>query len=111
MRRVNKAIKTSDPNTDDNGWLLGWKKRPRGTLHHDVWRGPAYQLVGRRMINVTPIRGWWGSSSQIEPQDVPVRFSLIVSIRTPETKNDLVVEMRAAVPANLLVDVPSLIKV
>jgi len=111
LRRVNKAIKTSDPNTDDNGWLLGRKKRPRGTLHHDVWRGPAYQLVGRRMINVTPIRGWWGSSSQIEPQDVPVRFSLIVSIRTPETKNDLVVEMRNAVPANLLVDVPSLIKV
>ena len=111
LRRVNKAVTTLDPDTDDNGWLLGWKKRVRGTLHHDIWRGPAYQLVGRRLINVTPIRGWWAVSSQIEPQDVPVRFSLIVSIRTAETENDLVAEVRNAVPARLLVDVPSLIRV
>ena len=112
LRRVNRAVTTRDSDTDDNGWLLGWRKRVRGgTLHHDVWRGPAYQLVGRRLINVTPVRGWWAVSSQIEPQDVPVRFSLIVSIRTPDTENDLVAEVRNAVPAHLLVDVPSLISV
>lgn len=111
LRRVNKAVTTLDPNTNDNGWLLGWRKRIRGTLHHDVWRGPAYQLVGRRLINVTPMRGWWAASSAIEPQEIPVRFSLIVSIRTPQTVNDLVAEVRNAVPAGLLVDVPSLVRV
>ncbi len=111
QRRFNKAIATTDPTADDPGWLLGWKKRIRGTLHHDVWKGPAYQLAGRRMISVTPIRGWWAVSSMIEPADVPVRFSLIVSIRTPATANDLVAEVRAAVPVSLLVDVPSLVTV
>ena len=111
LKRMNKAIISHDPNADDSGWLLGWKKRLRGTLHHDIWRGPAYQLVGRRLIGVSPIRGWWAVSSHIQPQDLPVRFSLIVSIRTPETKNDLVTEVRNSIPARLLVDVPSLIKV
>lgn len=111
MRRMNKAIISHDPNTDDNGWLLGWKRRLRGTLHHDIWRGPAYQLVRRRLINVSPIRGWWAVNSNFQPEDVPVRFSLIVSIRTPETNNDLVTEVRNTIPAHLLVDVPSLIKV
>jgi len=111
MSRVNRAVTTFDPNTDDDGWLLGWRKRNRGTLHHDIWRGPAYQLIGRRLINVTPIRGWWAASSHIEPEEVPVRFSLIVSIRTPETQNDLVAEVRNAVPADLLIDVPSLVRV
>lgn len=112
-RRVNKAVTTFDPAGEDDGWMLKGGprgKRARGTLHQDIWHGPAYRLVGRRMINVTPIRGWWANSSQIEPADVPVRFSLIVSIRTPATKNDLVTEVRSLIPAELLVDLPSLVR-
>lgn len=111
MRRLNRAVSTQDPQGDDDGWILGWRKRGRGTLHHDVWRGPAYQLIGRRLISVSPMRGWWASNQQIQAADVPVRFSLIVSIRTPETVNDLVTEVRNAIPAGLLVDVPSVIRV
>lgn len=110
QRRVNRAMGSSmEPAGDDDGWLLGRDRRARGTLHHDLWEGPAYQLVGRRMITVTPMRGWWANSNHIEPADVPVRFSLIVSIRTPATANDLVAETRALIPAKLLVDVPSVI--
>jgi hypothetical protein len=111
LRRVNRAISNSDQAGQDDGWLLGRRKRSRGTLHHDIWKGPAYRLVGRRQVSVAPIRGWWATSSQIEPADVPVRFSLIISIRTPETANDLVAEARAAIPASALVDVPSIIAV
>jgi len=111
-RRVNKAVTTMDPAGEDDGWMLqggSRGKRARGTLHHDIWRGPAYRLVGRRMINVTPVRGWWANSPLIAPADIPVRFSLIVSIRTPATTNDLVSEVRSLIPANLLVDVPALV--
>lgn len=111
MRRLNRAVSTQDPQGDDEGWILGLKKRPRGTLHHDVWRGPAYKLVGRRLISVSPMRGWWASNSQMQPADVPVRFSLIVSIRTPQTVNDLVAEVSSTIPARLLVEVPSVITV
>ncbi|WP_167393456.1 S8 family peptidase [Azospirillum oryzae] len=110
QRRVNRAISAPEPAGEDLGWLLGPKRRTRGTLHHDVWRGPAYQLVGRRMINVTPIRGWWATNQQVSPENVPVRFSLIVSIRTPETTNDLVTEVRNLIPARVLIDMPSVIR-
>lgn len=113
MRRVNRAVVTSDPNVDDEGWLLGWKKRIRGTLHHDIWRGPAYQLAGRGAINVTPVRGWWALSARHQKAEVAVPFSLIVSIRTPETANDLVAETRSLIETrNInLVDIPALVSV
>lgn len=111
LRRVNRAISTSDLAGRDDGWLLGRRRRARGTLHHDIWKGPAYRLVGRRQVSVAPIRGWWAASSQIEPADLPVRFSLIISIRTPETANDLVAEARAAILTSAIVDVPSVIEV
>ena len=111
MRRVNRAVITTDPSVDDEGWLLGSKKRVRGTLHHDVWRGPAYQLFGRRMINVAPVRGWWALSAKYNKAEVAVPFSLIVSIRTPETEIDLVTETRSLIQAKNLLDVPSLVTV
>lgn len=110
--RINKAVYAPyAPDSEDNGWLLGANRRSRGTLNHDIWSGPAYQLVGRRLFTVSPIRGWWANASHFAPADIPVRFSLIVSIRTPANENDLVIEARAAVPAGVLLDVPSVIRV
>jgi hypothetical protein len=110
LSRVNRAVTSHEPQGVDDGWLLGRDYRVRGTLHHDQWHGPAYQLVRRRMITVTPMRGWWATNPVNEPANLPVRFSLIVSIRTPETANDLVAEARSLIPANLLVELPSVIK-
>ncbi|QXT34861.1 S8 family peptidase [Sphingomonas sanguinis] len=111
QRRVNRAVAGDSSTADDAGWLLGWQRRNRGTVHQDVWRGPAYQLVGRRLVNVMPVRGWWAAGRRVEKADVPVRFSLITSIRTPTVRGDLMVEMRNAVPAGLLVDVPAVVAV
>ncbi len=112
IRRVNRAAAAaSGHGGEDDRWLLGTRKRARGTLHQDVWRGPAYELVNGRVVNVLPVRGWWGNDRRIGAQDRSVRFSLIVSVRTPETRNDLVVEAMSAVPTGLLVDVPSVVAV
>lgn len=110
LRRVNRAVTSHEPQGADDGWLLGRDRRVRGTLHHDIWQGPAYQLVSRRVITVTPTRGWWATNPQVEPADLPIRFSLVVSIRTPATANDLVAEVRSLIPAGLLVDLPSVVR-
>jgi len=109
-RRVNRAVEAVGGYSADDGWLLGWRKRNRGTLHHDVWTGPAYKLVERNVLTVTPSRGWWASNPETPPANVAVPFSLVVSIRTPETVNDLVTEVSARIPARLLVDVPSVVR-
>lgn len=111
QRRRNRAIGGNVSMADDAGWLLGWQKRNRGTVHHDVWKGPAYQLVGRRMVNVLPMRGWWAAGRRVQKADVPVRFSLITSIRTPAIHSDLMIEMQNAVPTGLLVDLPAIVTV
>jgi hypothetical protein len=43
--RVNELAPAAGPTsqTNDDGWVLGALNRHRGTLHHDVWRGPAHQ--------------------------------------------------------------------
>ena len=86
----------------DDGWLLGSNNRHKGTLHHDVWKGPAFKLMERGGISVLPVRGWWGDTASFARFEKPVHFSLVVTIRTPATDGiDLVVEAAAAVnPAN-----------
>jgi hypothetical protein len=79
--------------------------RHRGTLHHDVWRGPAHQLVQRDGISVHPVRGWWGDTRSFDRFDREVNFSLVVSIRTPEAGGgDLFAEVAGAVNPSLLVE-------
>jgi hypothetical protein len=86
--------------TDDDRWLLGRFKN-RGTLHQDIWTGPAYELVDRDAICVAPNNGWW--SGEAEADERIVNFSLIVTVSSPEVKARLFTETLAKVPANKLV--------
>jgi hypothetical protein len=95
----------------DPGWLLGSTASHRGSLHQDVWRGPAYQLADRDGISVAPIGGWWQDRSDLDRYRRPVNFSLIVSLRVPVSGTNLVTEtVRAATP-NVVVESPVVIEV
>ncbi len=111
--RLNLAIAAGAESSvaDDPGWLLGARHKARGIAHQDVWRGPAYMLEGRRGVSVAPIRGWWRDRPALLPEDRTVRFSLIASIRTPETANDIWNEVAVGIPAAIRVDVPSVVSV
>src|SRR5262249_50196061 len=87
----------------DDGWLLSGFTQ-RGTLVQDIWRGPAYRLAERDGISIAPIRGWWGDMTELDNYERPVHFSLIVSIRTPETSGDLMVDVSNRIPTGVLVD-------
>jgi hypothetical protein len=93
VSRINKAAETSDEgpvtDTSDSSWLLGAKKRHRGSLHQDEWTGTAADLASRGMIAVYPATGWWRTRRRLEKHDVPARYSLIVSIRTEQNEVDL----------------------
>lgn len=101
--RFNRAVAGDGEDGDDSGWLLGPRLKSRGTLHQDIWNGPAYMLEGRNGVSVAPIRGWWGDRPAMHPEDRAVPFSLIVSITTPAVEADLYTEALARVPAGRLV--------
>jgi Subtilase family len=104
--RVNALADEGEPieDTSDDGWVLGAAGRHRGTLHHDIWTGPALRAGGRGGISVLPVRGWWGDTRSFERDGRSVNFSLVVSIRTPEAGGgDLFTEVAAKIkPANLV---------
>jgi hypothetical protein len=93
VARINAAVarEEEDDQSDavDQNWILGDRKRHRGSLHQDIWRGTAAELANRGFLAVYPAKGWWRTRPAQERYDLPARYSLVVSIRTPQTEVDL----------------------
>ncbi|WP_240794560.1 S8 family peptidase [Azoarcus sp. DD4] len=93
VARVNAAAKREDEgdpvDPKDPDWYLGDRQRHRGSLHQDVWEGTAADLASRGFIAVYPSTGWWRTRPALERYDLPVRYSLVVSLRTEQVEVDL----------------------
>jgi len=108
VARINAAATREDDGdaiqSKDSQWLLGDQQRNRGSLHQDVWRGTTAELANRNFMAVYPASGWWRERKALERYDLPARYSLLVSIRTPHTEVDLytpvaqMVAQKVAVP-------------
>lgn len=109
VARINSAAarENEDDSIDskDTNWTLGDRQRHRGSLHQDIWQGTAAELAGRGFIAVYPAKGWWRTRQAQERYDLPARYSLIVSIRTPETNVDLYTPIAQQVAAQNAVPV------
>jgi hypothetical protein len=84
-RRVNKAAREQS----DTRWILGTDLRDRGSLHSDLWRGPASDLARRGVVAVYPVSGWWKDREHLERYHRTAKFALVVSIVTPPTNIDI----------------------
>jgi hypothetical protein len=109
VARINAAAEREDDGDPidprDPDWILGDRQRHRGSLHQDIWRGTAAALANRGFIAVYPAKGWWRTRPAQERYDLPARYSLIVSIRTPETDVDLYTPIAQQVAAQAAVPV------
>lgn len=105
VARINAAAaqeengENSDPK--DLSWVLGDRQRNKGSLHQDIWSGTAADLANRGQLAVYPAAGWWRTRPKLERFDLPARYCLLISIRTPETETDLynAVAQKIEVPA------------
>ncbi|WP_404326299.1 S8 family peptidase [Cobetia sp. UIB-001] len=82
----------NDNNTskgNDNNWTIGPKNRHRGSIHSDIWVGSAAELASRGMVGICPTMGWWRTRKKFGRYENDVRYTLIVSIKSPETNIDL----------------------
>ena len=93
--RINRAARdegmasSSSSSTESDNWLLGTNLRKLGSLHSDRWTGTAAELAERGYIAVYPVIGWWRERHHLERWSKRARYSLVVSIRTPEEEVDL----------------------
>ncbi len=109
VARINAAAEREDDgdpiDPKDPNWVLGDRQRHRGSLHQDIWQGTAAELANRGFVAVYPTKGWWRTRQAQERYDLPARYSLIVSIRTPETGVDLYTPIAQQVAAQIAVPV------
>ncbi|MBZ0144628.1 MAG: S8 family peptidase [Rhodocyclaceae bacterium] len=74
---------------DDPGWSIGPMQRNQGSVHSDRWTGSAADLASRGHLAVFPVGGWWKERANLERWRRDVRYSLIVTIRTPGVDVDI----------------------
>ena len=107
LARINAAAAMEEneqhTNHQDPEWWLGEQQRHKGSLHQDVWEGTAAELASRGYLAVYPAMGWWRTRQKLERYDFPARYSLIVSVRTPETGIDLYNAVAAKIQAPIVI--------
>lgn len=92
-RRINRIVRDEEGGATTTGdsaeWLLGPTLRTRGSVHSDIWEGTAADLAERDHIAIFPVGGWWKERHHLGRWNSTAKYSLIVTIRTPEEKVDL----------------------
>lgn len=89
--RVSKDAQDDDyeaTGAGEVGWRLG-RRRNRGSIHSDMWTGSAADLANRYDLAIFPVGGWWKERPHLERWGSSIRYTLIVSIRTPSTEVDI----------------------
>jgi Subtilase family len=95
QKRINqKALGDKErrpTSTGDTGeWFFGTDhQRAPGSLHADMWTGNAADLAQRGALAVFPVTGWWKEIPFRDLSASGARYSLVVSIETPDQDVDI----------------------
>ena len=93
LKRVNAAMQDEEnyqsTQSPSSHWVIGMQNRDKGSIHSDIWRGTALELSASNLIAVSPRLGWWKERSHLGKINSNTRYSLIISIHTPEQDVDL----------------------
>jgi hypothetical protein len=91
--RINAHDRDEDYDEDHAGetgsWDFGVTGPTNGSIHSNVWRGSAAELASRGHIAVHPTIGWWRTRQAENRFENTARYTLIVSITTPDTNVDI----------------------
>lgn len=92
-KRVNKAARAENEkvsgSTGSNRWVIGVNNRSNGSIHSDFWEGTAADLATCNHIAVYPVNGWWRERKHLGKVENKTRYSLIISLETPEQDVEL----------------------
>ncbi len=93
IQRVNQEARTEEtggrPTGGQVSWTVGPNQRNYGSLHQDIWETSGAELASTGRLAVYPVGGWWKNNKTRDRIDRPVRYSLVVSLKTDATNVDL----------------------
>lgn len=92
-QRINRAAYEEEmgikSRSDARRWVVGPDLRGLGSIHSDRWEGTAAELAVRGYIAIYPVIGWWRERHRLGRWNKKARYSLVVSILTPQEEVDL----------------------
>ncbi len=91
---------------DPDHWQFGPKSISAGSLHSDIWTGPAARLLTRNMICVHPVGGWWNNRSGKEVRAQKTRYALVVTLKTEQESIDLPTPIQNLVESDVEIETP-----
>ena len=75
-------------------WYLGADTAFRGSIHSNFWKGSAAEIAVCNKLAIFPVAsGWWKQLKKQKKYDSQLRYSLVVSIETPENTTDIYTEI------------------
>ena len=97
---IKKINKIDNDLAKRNGETLGSREKPKwlygedtginnGSIHSNVWKGTAAELATCNILAVYPVMGWWKERKSAGAYNNKLRYSLIVSIKTPSVETDI----------------------
>lgn len=93
LRRLNAAAREDGerPGTDSGSdrWVIGANSRNMGSIHSDIWKGTAADIASCNLIGIYPVVGWWKERAWLGRWARRSRYSLIVSLHTPDSSIDI----------------------
>jgi hypothetical protein len=90
----------------DTRWMLGEDSISAGSLHCDVWTGPAIELLNREALSVKPVNGWWRNRASPLICNRKSRYALIVTLKARNADLDIYTPIRTAIrlPVPVLIE-------
>lgn len=71
-------------------WALGADNVFKGSIHSNYWTGTAAEIASCNKLAIYPqASGWWKQLKRQAKYNSTIRYSLIVSIETPENTQDI----------------------
>lgn len=110
VARINRAAQSEEDGAPPRGsgsgrWLIGPNQRNTGSLHQDVWEGIGGELADCGVLAVHAVGGWWKNRGATDRMNLPVRYALVVSLRTPDQSVDLYTPVEVANEQMVPIDV------
>lgn len=99
LARISKDMRDEEYIAEGKeNWVLGAQIRDKGSVHKDIWEGSAADLATRNKIAVYPVGGWWKMRKYLTRYDYSIRYSLIVTINSPDNGIDIYTPVQIQVP-------------
>lgn len=100
---------TLQAHPDDQRWTLGPQSVSAGSLHCDMWNGPAIELLRRDTLCIKPVNGWWRLRAARETVNKTARYALVVTLKARKFDVDLYTPISSAVTIPSVVTTDTLI--